>query len=130
MSKDYQPVKNNPYYLPQPVYRQVLWLIRDYDRMVEEYDNAIWDSPEPPDGQPRGSNIGNPTEREGAKRAALYERIHAIEQALLVIPESYRQAIWDNIQYYARYPEYYSRRTYSTWRCRFLYTVAEKLYLI
>ena len=130
MPRDYQPQKNNPYYLPQPVYRQVLWLIRDYFRMVEEYDNAIWDSPGPPDGQPRGNNIGDPTEREAARRAAIYERIHAIEQSRFIIPEQYREAVWNNIQFHEKYPEHYSKNTYSKWRIRYIYTVAKKLYYI
>lgn len=130
MSKDYQPKKNNPYYLPRPIYLQVLWLIRDYYRMVEEYDHAIWDSPGPPDGQPRGNNIGDPTEREAARRIVLQDKIAAIEQSLISIPEKYREAIWNNIIHHEKYPTYYSKNTYSTWRCKFIYSVAKKLYYI
>lgn len=67
--------------MPEDLYRQTLWMIKGYDRMKTEYDNAIWDSPEPPDGQPRGSNTGDPTSREGLKRAELFRKLQAIEQA-------------------------------------------------
>lgn len=129
MSSDYQPRKNNPNYLPTAVYRQVLWIIRDYDRMREEYDNLIWES-QKSDGQPRGSGIGRPTEQDAIRRAVLWERIAAVEQAIAAIPEEGRTAVVDNILYRIRYPNEFSKNTYSRWRVELIYSVAKKMNLI
>lgn len=120
----------NKYQLPHPVRMQVIWLVRDYERMKLEYDNAIWDSPGPPDGQPRGNNTGDPTEREGLKRADIGKRLEAIEQAFNTVPEEYRQGVWDNVVYGAGYPIYAHRNTYGNHKRRFLYCIAKKLHLV
>lgn len=116
--------------LPDELARQVLWIVRDYDRMKQEYDNAIWDSPGPPDGQPRGSDTGAPTERGGIKRAELSKKLHAIEQSKLEIPEMYREGVWNNILYKTPYPYGANRTTYWRQKALFLRRVAEKLFLV
>ena len=116
--------------LPDNVASQVYWLVKDYERMKLEYDNAIWDSPGPPDGQPRGNNTGDPTEREGMKRAELSKKLQAIEQAKLEIPEQYREGVWNNILYKTPYPIIAGRTTWWTYKTKFLRRVAEKLYWI
>ena len=119
--------------LPDDLARQVYWLVKDYDRMKLEYDNAIWNSPGPPDGQPRGNNTGDPTAREAIKRAELFKKIQAIEQSKLEIPEPYRNGIWNNILYRTPYlvgvtgPD---RTTFWKHKSKFFYKVAERLYWI
>lgn len=95
--------------------------------MKAEYDNAIWDSPEPPDGQPRGTNPKDPTSREGIKRAELFRRLHAVEQAKLTIPECYRKGVWDNIAYGMAYPNDGHRVTYWKQKVSFMRKVAENM---
>lgn len=116
--------------LPDNLANQVMWLIRDYERMKLEYDNAIWDSPGPPDGQPRGSNTSDTTSKEAIKRAELFKKIQAIEQSKLEIPEQYREGIWNNIVYRTPYPSIAGRTTWWTYKTKFLCKVAEKLYWI
>lgn len=113
--------------LPTELANQVLWLIKDYDRMKTEYDNAIWDSPDPPDGQPRGSNNGDPTSREALKRAELFRKLQAVDQARLTIPEVYRDGVWNNLLYGTPYPKDASRKTYWTYKCGFVRKVAENM---
>ncbi|MCO7121928.1 hypothetical protein NIA71_08185 [Ihubacter massiliensis] len=116
--------------LPDNLARQVYWLVKDYDRMKLEYDNAIWDSPGPPDGQPRGGNTSDPTSKEAIKRAELFKKIQAIEQSKLEIPEQYREGIWNNIVHRTPYPIIAGRTTWWTYKTKFLRKVAEKLYWI
>ena len=52
--RDYQRTRNNKYVLPQTVYLQTIYKIRDYDRMVLELERALESSPEPSDGMPKG----------------------------------------------------------------------------
>lgn len=76
--RDYQPTKNNPYILPHALYMQVVWLIRDYDRMREEYESSLDKSPAPPDGQPRGGSNVDSTQEKALTRANLWPRIEAV----------------------------------------------------
>lgn len=114
--------------IPEELYRQTLWMIKGYDRMKEEYDNAIWDSPEPPDGQPRGSNTGDPTSREGMKRAELFRKLQAIEQAKISIPNDYREGVWNNVLYKVPYPRAGHRSTWWHHKAAFIRRVAENMY--
>lgn len=128
--RDYQPYKNNKYLLPQPLYRQTLAFIRDYNRKLAEYNIIVEESPPPPDGMPRGSQTGNPTERDGIRRAELHDGIKAIENALASIPEEYRQGVWDNVMEYKRYPDDADPRTYRRYKQRFIFYVAHNMFWI
>lgn len=116
--------------MPEDLYRHTLWMIKGYDRMKEEYDNAIWDSPEPPDGQPRGGNTGDPTSREGMKRAELFRKLQAIEQAKISIPNDYREGVWNNVLYKVPYPEGAHRKTWWRYKVAFIKSVARNMYWI
>lgn len=128
--RDYQPYKNNKYLLPQPLYRQTLAFIRDYNRKLTEYNNIGEESPPPPDGMPRGSQTGNPTERDGIRRAELRDGIKAIEDALTMIPEEYRKGVWQNIMEARRYPDDAGIATYKRYKQRFIYYVAHNLFWV
>lgn len=114
--------------MPEELYRQTLFMIKDYDRTKEEYDNAIWDSPEPSDGQPRGRNAGDPTSREGMKRAELFRKLQAIEQAKLSLPEDYREGVWNNVLYKIPYPREGHRSTWWRYKIAFIRKVAENMF--
>ncbi|MCQ4637138.1 hypothetical protein NE619_10410 [Anaerovorax odorimutans] len=118
------------YQLPRAVRMQVIWLVRDYERMKLEYDNAIWTGCGPMDGLPRGNRIGNPTERDALKRIDLSKRIEAIEQALNTVPEEYRKGVWDNLVDRAKYPIDAGSATYARHKGKFLYRIAKNLYFI
>lgn len=125
MARDYQPKKKNPYFLETTLYKATLAIIRDYERIKREYDDAIYSSPQP--GQPSGSGIGDPVNRAAVKRLKMEERLKAVERALTEIPEEYRRGIMDSIVYDTRYPRDADRSTYSKWKRRFVYKVAKKM---
>ena len=127
MTRDYQPQKNNPYLLPQPLYRMTLAFIRDYDRKRSEYNELAQVSPPPPDGQPRGSTSGNPTQRAGIRRAELWIAISAVEEALGSIPPEYQMGVWENIVLYRRYPDDASPSTYKRYKQKFIHQVAHNM---
>lgn len=116
--------------LPRELYRQVEWLVRDYERLKTEYNNAIWNSPPPPDGQPHGDNTTDLTSKEAIKRAELFKKLEAIEQSKLHIPEEYREGVWNNILYKVPYPKNADRTTYWRHKSTFLRSVAEKMFWI
>ena len=125
--RDYQP-NSSP--LPRTVWNQCLCLVRDYNRLYEEYEAAIQDSPPPPDGQPKSGEPGDPTCREAVKRVQMSIRLRAVENALFCVPEEYREGVWNNIVKYERYPTDAEPRTYRRWKLRFLKRIAENMYFI
>lgn len=125
--KEYQPKKNNPYYLPTTLYMRAVYLIRDYDRLKQEYENLPWESPKPLDGQPRGTGIANPTEQKAIRRAVMLDEMKAIEQAERVIPEEYRRQVFENTKDKKPYPMGASYSTWRRYRQKFIWQVAKNM---
>lgn len=125
--RDYQPNGNM---LPRAVWKQCLYMVRDYERLSDEYENAIQDSPQPPDGQPKARSIANQTEREAIKRVQMSIKLRAIENALYCVPEEYRSGVWNNIVKFERYPDYAASKTYKRWKSRFIDELARNMYMI
>lgn len=126
--RNYQRQKNNPYKLPHNLYMRMLYLVRDYERIKSERVDILHSSPVH-DGQPH-SGIGNPTEIKGIKLAVLNDECRAVEKALQTIPDEYRKGILDNICYGALYPYTAHRNTYSYWRSKLLYSIAQNLNML
>lgn len=124
--RDYQNKKSNPYILPQNLWRQILYLIRDYSRMKEELD-AIIDMAASQDGQPRGSGAGDPTYAKVIKREKYHDIVSAIDRAKKEIPAEYRDGVWQNIVYGTAFPLDAHRVTYSRYKSKFVYLVARNL---
>lgn len=125
--RDYQPKQVS---LPGTVWRQCIFLVRDYERLREEYEAAIQQGTPPPDGQPRAKAIKNQTEREGIVRAQMSIRLRAIENALYTVPEEYREGVWNNVVRGWRYPGDAHVQTYKRYKTRFITEVARNLFLI
>ena len=115
--------------MPKNVYHQTLWLIRDYDRMKSEYI-AMDLCSGVLDGQPRGSDTGDPTARDTMKLIGMRDKIEAVEKALRLIPEEYRKGIWENITGYKKYPIDAGTATYARWKQRFVWKVAKNMFWI
>lgn len=128
--RDYQRKRNNPYVLPWNLYREMLYAIRDYDRLVEEYNNRLEEGMSPESDSPSGgktNRTGDPTGMKVVKLSEISRRILAIDKARMVIPEEYMNGIWNNIIKGTAYPRNADPRTYGTWKGRFVYEVARNL---
>lgn len=125
MAKVYQPMKNNRYYLPKNLYMRTVYLIRDYIRLKEEYDDML-DESFSGEGL-GGSTISDPTPVRAAKVYECARCIRAITDALSVIPEDYRSGVFENIVFGERYPDYAAVSTWSRNRSRFIYEVARNM---
>ena len=126
MTKDYQP-KKTKYILPQGIYMSTLWIIRDYARMKESIEDSILTTPVR-DGMPRGSGISDPTANKAMNLSdVIMMRIRAIEEAKRDIPEEYMHGVWNNIQYRMPFPNDAARETYSRYKSKYIYRVAEIL---
>lgn len=124
--RDYIPKREFPYKLPRNVYYQALYAVRDYDRILSEYNGMLHDTASS-DGQPHGTTPGDPVGNMAARRADLSDKLTAIDKALCAIPPEYRKGVSDNVQYGAGYPYIACMKTWSNYRRKFLFHVAKNL---
>lgn len=113
--RNYQRQKNNPYKLPESLYRRMIDLVRDYERIKRQRDDIVNNTPE------------HLMENKTIKLAILNRDCEAVEKALDKIPKEYHKGIWNNILYHAKYPYTASERTYGYQKSRFIYLIAENL---
>ena len=142
--RNYQ--RNTDYKLPQSVYMRVLWKIRDYERLREEQMKILYASSPPPDGQPKSSALGNPTEQKALRRAYIDAELAAIDQASIVLQGEYSNRMTTGFDPLTAFQDYlyfcqeYRRktkndegpctRTWKYYRARFVYEVAKNSQLI
>jgi len=109
---------------------RVLYIIKDYDRLKDEY-HAILNGGYGTDivMPSLGTDISKPTEDKAIRLSMISDELHAIEQGLRYIPKEYRQSILQSIKYGAKYPD---TAHYNTWRYnkyKFTWHVADILKL-
>lgn len=129
MMKDYARTTGR-YILPRNLYMQTVYQIRDYHRLKEEADSILDASPAPADGQPKGSTVSSTVERKAMRRDRILQTIGVIDHAKSMIPEEYREGVWQNVMYRTAYPDDAHRNTYSLHKSRFVYMVARDLFLL
>ena len=129
--RNYQPKKNNPYLLPYNLYRRVLYTIRDYPRLCEEASiRSDYLTAFTVDGMPKATAHSSPTEFAAIHLSLITDEIRAIDKAIASIPKFYRKPVLENIISDKAYPVYGAdRRTYGTYKQRFIYNVAKNLNL-
>jgi len=128
VATNYQHKKANPYLLPVNLYRRVIYTIKDYDRLKEEYNALLNESPAKQPVNTHGGNISSqPTEDKAIRLALISDDIHAIDAALTMIPLEYRQGIINSIKYRTPYPDTAHWHTWQKWRQRYVWSVARKL---
>ncbi len=114
--REYQCKKNNPYLLPKNLYYQVKYMIKDYQRLKEEYEKL--------------SNTCE-EERNWVKVCTTATKISAIKTALLKIPVEFREGLLNNIDNERNIKGYYplnaDQRTYQKYKQKLIYYVAENM---
>ena len=95
--------------------------------MKEVLADMLEESPAPPDGQPKSSKTGDPVANMAARRERYGDYVRAIEKAKANIPEEYMLGVWHNILYGSPYPTDAGRATYTRWKSRYVYSVAQLL---
>lgn len=113
--------------LPSYVYAQVIAIVKGYEDMRLEYDRMLEKSARPPDGQPKGTGVSGGISGQAIKRADISQKLEAIEQSLIKIPEEYRQGVWDNALYATPYPRGADRTTYWRYKAKFFRDIARKM---
>ncbi|MCF0140586.1 MAG: hypothetical protein HUJ78_00965 [Mogibacterium sp.] len=107
---EYQIRSMECYVLPRTVYMQCIWLVRDIDRMK--------------------AFVGDDANRDADMFENIESRIRTVEDALMTIPEEYRQGIVDNIVLKKSFKDYAHENTWRRWKQQFLYELAVRMKII
>ncbi len=123
--------------MPASAYNRTIFTIRDYPRMVCEYEQLKRDvgvRATNYDGMPKGGNIaGSVLEEKATKLVDLEQEINSIQDVMAMIPADMRDGIINNILYGMRFPlnEYGqlvpSLREWQRKKSEFIVRVAHKL---
>lgn len=93
--------------MPASAYNRTIFTIRDYPRMVCEYERLKRDTGVKAtsyDGMPKTTMQGNSLEEKAAKLVDLEREIQLIQDALAKAPDDMREGIINNIIYGMRFP--------------------------
>lgn len=138
MSREWQQTRFKELVMPDAVYYQSIWAVRDLQRMenrLKELDEDI------ADGGMRSTNLSivsdhrqnydevRPTEKRALEKANLETRVEAINSAMNVVPPVYRTMIMDNIVLKANVKGF-PNKLWRIWKQRFLFNVAKNLSLM
>ena len=131
---EYQQKKMKSFLLPETVYRQALWAVKDLPRMRQklmELEQSLDSISHMDVGMPRSSG-GKPSDLTALRAGQIVSlgmRIRVIEEGLNMIPEKYRDGILDKIAYGVPYSDLCHPNTWKKWQQVFLYHVAVGLQL-
>lgn len=89
--------------LPRPVYFQVEWILKDYDRLKELSQQASTAD------KAEGAVVFYAGDCTGLIPQSVYNeaaaKLAAIDRALLAVPEEYRRGVFDNLAYGIKLPD-------------------------
>lgn len=133
MTREWQQTRFKELVMPDAVYYQTIWAVRDMRRMERELDLVNSDIMS---GGLTGRSVvmeggkdyhrRRPTESQAVKKALLESRVNAINSALETVPEYYRPFIMDNIILKNSGSDY-PNKMWRVWKQRFLFNVAKNL---
>lgn len=135
MSREWQQTKMKEYVMPDAVYYQSIWAVRDLERMenrIEELKSNIDDkatSSLVKENFAMEGNVGNPIADKAMELVILEDRVSSIKKAIDIMPEGYRCYVLSNIimkNSGASFPNKFWR----LWKQKFLFTVAKNLSLM
>lgn len=130
MAREWQQTKMTDYIMPDTVYYQTLWAVRDLSRMEKRLKELKKGQGSPGSAsviKERKSSYGSSRVEDMAlEQAVLEERIEGIRGALMQVPDPYRSYVMSNIVLKnsgATFPN----KTWRNWKQKFLYNVARNL---
>ena len=132
--KDYQLKSIKSCKLPEAVYRQALWAVKDLPRMKEklmELEEMLDCLPSAYVDTPRKSSgtVSDQTAQLASRMANLAFRNQMIEGSLQAVPAVYRDGILGKLAYGIPYSDCFHANTWKRWQQVYLYQVAMELHL-
>ena len=132
---DYQQKRMKAFLMPEAVYRQALWAVKDLprlERILEEERQARGDLPGIDFGgrvSEGERNIANQdmTGRRASEIVNLSMKIEAIYMALYQIPQQYREGIRKKLTEGKPYGDEFHSNTWKKWQQAYIFHVAKNL---
>lgn len=81
--------------MEKSLYNKIRSIIQDYDRQIDNANDLLMDKGLSMDGLPHGTGTTDPTGDTATKRENRLREPRAVAQALLEVPEYYREALWE-----------------------------------
>lgn len=136
MAREWQQTKYAEYVLPDAVYYQVLWAVRDLERLEKELEE-LKDTRGDVNGNPMavGENhhsymVSSKTENKAIRILLLDRRINQIEDAFDIVPEKYKGYVINSIINKVAPKKGFPDNIWKIWKQRFLYQVAKNFELV
>jgi hypothetical protein len=130
MSREWQQTKMTEYVMPDAVYYQSLWAVRDYQRMEKRIHELHRDLDKGGSSvigeRGKGYNASSGVEKKALELTLLEDRVDGIKRAISCVPQEYRAFILSNIilkNSGAAFPD----KVWRSWKQKFLYEVARNL---
>jgi hypothetical protein len=134
--KEYQQKKMRSYVMPEAVYRQALWALKDLPRLREELKQLVEERDLITSGALIVSDvtfgtgkISDSTGNRAVKIANISSRILAIESAFAEIPDKYRKGLWIRNIENAKYEDGAHPNTWKKWQQILIFHIAQNLQL-
>lgn len=93
--------------MPPSVYNRAVSTVRDYPRMVREYDRlskSLGAKAATSDGMPKSASMGSNVEEKAVRMADLDADIQRIKKNLHLVPDDMRDGILNNVVHGSRFP--------------------------
>lgn len=136
--REWQQTRFRELVMPDAVYYQTIWAVRDLERMRARVKELEHDERTGNIQSYNALNVNDtnrdygsirPTERHAVEKATLEARIEAIDKAIRTVPPVYRNFILENIVM-RKSVKTYPNKLWRVWKQRFLYNVAVNLNLM
>lgn len=129
---DYQPHKNNDNWLPQPIWEMTLKVVRNYDFNRQRHQDILEQSKSVSDidGLPHGTNRSDEVIAKVEQAEVYFNMVRAVDQALTVIPEEYREGVKNKLMYKTPDPNYAHPNTWKKYRGIFMRKLAKNMNFI
>lgn len=132
--REYQQRSMKSYVLPEAVYRQALWAVKDLPRLKETLEKSLaLEGTLPQTSLVAENNRGKDwadkdhTGRSAVERAMLSVKIQAIEDAFFQIPHKYREGIRLKLTEGKRYSDDFHGNTWKKWQQIYIFHAAKNL---
>ena len=132
---DYQQMRDKNFVLPQTVYRQALYAVKDLDRLRKKLEYLREEAyelkgRELTDILGQTGYVSDRMADKAVEIASTEARISAIEDAFMTIPFEYREGIEDKLVYDVPYDMGHCINTWKKYQQILIYRVAENLRII
>lgn len=131
---DYQQKRERDFVLPQTVYRQALYAVKDLSRLRHKL-KYLEESAYVLEGHDMKmaickGRLSDNTAKKAIDVASVKMRIRAIEEAFLRVPEAYRESLENKLVYDIPFGDDHCINTWKKWQQVLIYHVAVNLRLL